>query len=82
MSDSTVVCARQHIADAKKVGAGGVCEDQAIGRSRGGLSIKIHAIVNAMSNLVGFTSPGPARPTTSSNPNTCSPACHLLRNAT
>ena len=33
----------------KKVG-----EDQAIGRSRGGLSTKIHALVDALGNPVGF----------------------------
>jgi transposase len=29
-------------------------EDQAIGRSRGGLSTKIHALVDALGNPVGF----------------------------
>jgi transposase len=33
----------------KKVG-----DDQAIGRSRGGLSTKIHALVDALDNVVGF----------------------------
>jgi transposase len=35
----------------KKADAG---EDQAIGRSRGGLSTKIHALVDALGNPVGF----------------------------
>jgi transposase len=29
-------------------------EDQAIGRSRGGLSIKIHALVDALGNPIGL----------------------------
>ena len=29
-------------------------EDQAIGRSRGGLSTKIHALVDALGNPIGF----------------------------
>jgi transposase len=44
------LCAPISIAPApKKVG-----EDQAIGRSRGGLSTKIHALVDALGNPIGF----------------------------
>jgi len=44
------LCAPISIAPApKKVG-----EDQAIGRSRGGLSTKIHALVDALGNAIGF----------------------------
>src|SRR4051794_38461699 len=50
MIDSTIVRAHQHSAGApKKAG-----EDQAIGRSRGGLSTKIHTLVDALGNPVGF----------------------------
>jgi transposase len=50
MIDSTIVRAHQHSAGApKKAG-----EDQAIGRSRGGLSTKIHTLVEALGNPVGF----------------------------
>ena len=42
MIDSTIVRAHQHSAGAKKSRG----EDQAIGRSRGGLSTKIHALVD------------------------------------
>ncbi|HEX3996193.1 MAG TPA: IS5 family transposase [Acetobacteraceae bacterium] len=50
MIDSTIVRAHQHSAGAqKKFG-----EDQAIGRSRGGLSTKIHALVDALGNAIGF----------------------------
>ncbi|MCC4594490.1 IS5 family transposase [Xanthomonas campestris pv. phormiicola] len=48
MIDSTIVRAHQHSAGAK----GG--EPQAIGRSRGGLSSKIHAVVDALGNPVAF----------------------------
>ena len=41
--------AHQHSAGAQKVG-----EDQAIGRSRGGLSTKIHTVVDALGNPVDF----------------------------
>jgi transposase len=34
------------------------CEDQAIGRSRGGLSTKIHALVEAFVNAIGFVLSG------------------------
>ena len=46
MIDSTIVRAHQHAAGAKKSGT------QAIGRSRGGLSTKIHAAVDALGNPV------------------------------
>jgi transposase len=52
MIDSTtaLLCAPISIAPApKKVG-----EDQAIGRSRGGLSTKIHTLVDALGNPLGF----------------------------
>ncbi len=41
--DATIVRAHQHAAGAKKGGA----DDEAIGRSRGGLSTKINAVVDA-----------------------------------
>jgi transposase len=44
MIDATIVRAHQHSAGAKKTG------DQAIGRSRGGLTTKIHALVDALGN--------------------------------
>jgi transposase len=50
MIDSTIVRAHQHSAGAKKEAG----EDQAIGRSRGGLSTKIHTLVDALGNPVGF----------------------------
>jgi hypothetical protein len=46
---STIVRAHQHSAGAQKTG-----ENPAIGRSRGGLSTKIHALVDALGNPVGF----------------------------
>ena len=50
MLDSTIVRAHQHAAGApKKAG-----EDQAIGRSRGGLSTKLHTMVDALGNPVAF----------------------------
>lgn len=49
MIDSTIVRAHQHSAGAKKAHA-----DQAIGRSRGGLSTKIHAMIDALGNPIGF----------------------------
>jgi hypothetical protein len=48
--DSTIVRAHQHAAGAKKVGS----EDEAIGRSRGGLSTKINIGVDALGNPVRF----------------------------
>jgi transposase len=50
MIDSTIVRAHQHSAGARKDPG----EDQAIGRSRGGLSTKIHVLVDALGNPVGF----------------------------
>ena len=49
MIESTMVRAHQHSAGKKKDG-----EDQAIGRSRGGLSTKIHTMVDALGNPVSF----------------------------
>src|SRR5580658_211132 len=49
MIDSTIVRAHQHSAGPKKDG-----EDEAVGRSRGGLSTKIHTLVDALGNPVGF----------------------------
>lgn len=43
MIDATIVRARQHSAGARKKGS-----NEAIGRSRGGLTTKIHAIVDAL----------------------------------
>jgi transposase len=50
--DSTIVRAHQHAAGAKK---GGLPEDQAIARSRGGLSTKIHMAVRGLGCPVRFT---------------------------
>ena len=56
MIDSTIVRAHQHSAGAPKKD-----EDQAIGRSRGGLSTKIHALVDALGNPLAFLlTPGQA----------------------
>ena len=53
----TIVRAHQHSAGAQKKDG----EDQAIGRSKGGLSTKIHALVDALGNPVGFIlTPGQA----------------------
>ena len=53
MIDATIVRAHQHSAGAQKEGA------QAIGRSRGGLTTKIHAVVDALGNPAGIMlSPG------------------------
>jgi transposase len=49
MIDSTTVRAHQHSAGAVKKE-----QDQAIGRSKGGLSTKIHATVDALGNPTGF----------------------------
>jgi len=49
MIDSTIVRAHQHSAGPKKDG-----KDQAIGRSKGGLSTKIHAMVDALGNPIAF----------------------------
>ena len=45
MIDSTIVRAHQHSTGAKKAG-----QDQAIGRSKGGPSTKIHVLVDALGN--------------------------------
>jgi transposase len=50
MIDSTIVRAHQHSAGAKKKDG----RDQAIGRSKGGLSTKIHATVDARGYPTGF----------------------------
>jgi len=58
MIDSTIVRAHQHSAGAKKKD---IPSDEAIGRSRGGLSTKIHATVDALGNPTGFhLTPGQA----------------------
>ena len=49
MIDSTIVRAHQHSAGAPKKD-----EDQAIGLSRGGLSTKIHTLVDALGNPLAF----------------------------
>jgi transposase len=50
MIDSTIVRAHQYSAGARKKGG----QAQAIGRSKGGLSTKIHATVDALGNPTGF----------------------------
>lgn len=45
MLDSTIVRAHQHSAGAKKTG-----ENQAIGKSKGGLSSKFHVLADALGN--------------------------------
>ncbi|WMT72449.1 IS5 family transposase [Bradyrhizobium sp. Ash2021] len=50
MIDSTIVRAHQHSAGAQKKTA----KNQAIGRSKGGLSTKIHAMVDALGNPLAF----------------------------
>ena len=58
MIDSTIVKAHQHSAGAKK---GGHEKCQAIGGSRGGLTTKIYATVDALGNPTGFyLTPGQA----------------------
>jgi transposase len=55
--DSTIVRAHQHSAGARKKRG----ENQALGRSRGGLSSKIHATVDALGNPTSFAlTPGQA----------------------
>jgi transposase len=49
MIDTTIVRAHQHVAGAKKKD-----KNQAIGRSSGGLSTKIHATFDALGNPTGF----------------------------
>ncbi|WP_438941511.1 IS5 family transposase [Moorena bouillonii] len=56
MIDSTIVRAHQHSAGAKGDGS-----TEAIGRSKGGLSTKIHALVDALGNPLSFhLTPGQA----------------------
>ena len=56
MIDSTIVRAHQHRAGAPKKD-----DDQAIGRSKGGLSTKIHALVDGLGNPLRFLlTPGQA----------------------
>ena len=50
MIDSTIVRVHQHSAGAKKY----LTEDQAIGRSKGGLSTKIQATCDVLRNPTGF----------------------------
>ncbi|MGH2416310.1 MAG: IS5 family transposase [Microcystaceae cyanobacterium] len=50
MIDATIVRAHQHSAGAQKKNP----SDQAIGRSKGGLSTKIHATCDALGNPTGF----------------------------
>jgi len=58
--DATIVRADQHSAGAKKTPSD-TCETQAIGRSKGGLSTKIHATGEALGNPTGFhLTPGQA----------------------
>jgi transposase len=57
MIDATIVRAHQHSAGAKNSSA----EEEDIGRSTGGLSTKIHAVVDALGNPVSFfLTPGQA----------------------
>lgn len=51
MADSTIVRAHQHNAGARKKGGA----DQAIGRSRSGLTTKIHTIVDAAGKAVALS---------------------------
>ena len=57
MIDATIVRGNQHSAGAKNSSA----EEEDIGRSKGGLSTKIHAVVDALGNPVSFfLTPGQA----------------------
>lgn len=57
MIDSTIIRTHQHSAGAK----GGNREQEAIGRSKGGLTTKIHATCDALGNPTGFhLTPGQA----------------------
>lgn len=57
MIDSTIVRAHQHSAGAK----GSSAEQEDLGRSSGGLSTKIHTVVDALGNPTHFfLTPGPA----------------------
>jgi hypothetical protein len=53
MTDSTILRAYRHRAGAKKAG-----EHQAIGRSSGGSSSKIHTLVDALGNRLDFALSG------------------------
>ncbi|NHN90338.1 IS5 family transposase [Acetobacter conturbans] len=65
MIDSTIVRAHQHSAGARKKGGA----DQAIGRSRGGLTTKIHAIVDAAGKAVALSlTPGQRADITEAEP--------------
>ena len=56
MIDSTIVCAHQHSLRAR-----GSSKNECIGRSRGGLSTKIHTLCDALGNLLRFhLTPGQA----------------------
>src|ERR1700758_164268 len=64
MIDATIVRAHQHSAGARKKNG-----EQAIGRSRGGLSTKIHALVDALGNPVNLMlTPGQANDLTCAEP--------------
>jgi len=64
--DSSSVRAHQHAAGARKTEG-----EQAIGRSRGGPTTKIHAVADALGRLVHFL-------LTAGNVNDCTPASELL----
>ncbi|QHC37341.1 IS5 family transposase [Komagataeibacter xylinus] len=65
MIDSTIVRAHQHSAGARKKGGA----DQASGRSRGGLTSKIHAIVDAAGKAVALSlTPGQKADITEAGP--------------
>lgn len=64
--DSTAVRAHQHAAGARKVEG-----DQAIGRSRGGPTTKIHAVVDGIGRLIHFLLTG-------GNAHDCTQAAKLL----
>ncbi|WP_437090099.1 IS5 family transposase [Streptomyces sp. enrichment culture] len=53
--DSTVVRAHQHAAGARKKGVHGEPADHAIGRSRGGLSTKVHLAADGRARPLAFT---------------------------
>lgn len=57
MIDSSFVHAHKHSAGARSSSA----RKQAIGRSRGGLTTKIHAVVDALGNMLGFILTGGER---------------------
>ena len=53
--DSTVVCAHQHAAGGRKTGREPGAEDEALGRSRGGFTTKIHLRCEGYGKPVTFT---------------------------